>query len=126
MITKENLYYSSDHEWVRAEGSRAVIGITDYAQHALGNIVYVELPEAGQEYSAGDVFCVIESVKAASDSFAPVSGRIVEINEDLEESPELLNESPYENWISIIEMNDDTELDKLMDENAYRAFCEKE
>lgn len=126
MITKENLYYSSDHEWVRAEGNRAVIGITDYAQHALGNIVYVELPEVGQEYSAGDVFCVIESVKAASDSFAPVSGRIVEINEDLEESPELLNESPYGNWISTIEMNDDTELDKLMDENAYRAFCEKE
>jgi glycine cleavage system H protein len=126
MITKENLYYSSDHEWVRAEGNRAVIGITDYAQHALGNIVYVELPEVGQEYSAGDVFCVIESVKAASDSFAPVSGKIVEINEDLEESPELLNESPYGNWISTIEMNDDTELDKLMDENAYRAFCEKE
>ncbi len=126
MITKENLYYSNDHEWVRVEGNKAVIGITDYAQRALGNIVYVELPEVEQEYKAGDIFCVIESVKAASDSFAPVSGMIVKINEDLEDSPELLNESPYDNWICVIEMGDTSELENLMDENAYTAFCEKE
>lgn len=126
MITKENLYYSNDHEWVRVEGNKAVIGITDYAQRALGNIVYVELPEVEQEYKAGDIFCVIESVKAASDSFAPVSGMIVKINEDLEDSPELLNESPYDNWICVIEMGDTSELENLMDENAYIAFCEKE
>ena len=126
MVTMEGLYYSEDHEWVRVDGSRATIGITDYAQHALGKIVYVELPEMDEYYKAGDVFCVVESVKAASDSFAPVSGKVIEINEELEDSPQLLNEGPYENWITVIEMYDPTELENLMDEDAYKVFCEKE
>lgn len=126
MVTKKGLYYSNDHEWVKADGNRATIGITDYAQHALGKIVYVELPELDADYKAGDVFCVIESVKAASDSFMPVSGKVAEINEALEDSPQLLNEGPYDNWIAVIEMDDPSELEKLMDEEAYQAFCAKE
>ncbi|GAB1476400.1 glycine cleavage system protein GcvH [Bacillota bacterium] len=126
MITIEGLYYSEDHEWIKVNGNRATIGITDYAQHALGQIVYVELPEMDGEYNAGDVFCVVESVKAASDSYLPVSGKVVEINEELEDSPQLLNEGPYDNWIAVIEMDDPTELETLMDEESYKAFCEEE
>lgn len=126
MKTIAGLYYSNDHEWVRVEDTKAYIGITDFAQHALGNIVYVELPELDEEYQAGDIFCVIESVKAASDSYLPISGKVSEINEELEDSPQLLNDDPYENWITVIEMQDDTELDSLMDEKAYIAFCEEE
>lgn len=126
MVTKEGLFYSEDHEWVKVEGNRATIGITDYAQNALGQIVYVELPDLDSEYQSGDVFCVVESVKAASDSFAPISGKVVEINEDLEDSPQLLNEGPYDNWLTVMEMDDPSELDDLMDEDAYKAFCEKE
>ncbi|HZK02432.1 MAG TPA: glycine cleavage system protein GcvH [Anaerovoracaceae bacterium] len=126
MATMEELYFSEDHEWVSVDGNRATIGITDYAQNALGQIVYVELPEMNEEYSAGDVFCVIESVKAAADSYLPISGKIVEINDELEDSPQLLNEGPYENWIAIVEMDDPTELENLMDEETYNAFCEEE
>ena len=126
MKTIAGLYYSNDHEWVKVEDTKAYVGITDFAQHALGKIVYVELPELDEEYQAGDIFCVIESVKAASDSYLPVSGKVLEINEELEDSPQLLNDNPYENWITVIEMQDDTELDNLMDEVAYIAFCEEE
>ena len=126
MITVKGLYYSKDHEWVKVDGNKALIGITDYAQHALGEIVYVELPELGTEYEAGDVFCVIESVKAAADSYTPVSGKVVEVNEELEDSPQLLNEGPFDNWIVAIEMDDPSELENLMDEEAYKIFCEKE
>jgi len=126
MVTMEGLYYTEDHEWVKAEGNRASVGITDYAQHALGQIVYVELPETDEVFKAGDVFCVVESVKAASDSYLPVSGKVVEINVELEDSPQLLNEGPYENWIVVVEMDDPSELEKLMDEKAYKAFCEEE
>ncbi len=126
MVTREDLFYSEDHEWVKVEGNRATIGITDYAQNALGQIVYVELPELDAEYGVGDVFCVVESVKAASDSFAPISGKVVEINEELEDAPQLLNEGPYDNWITVIDMDDPSEVDNLMDEEAYKAFCEKE
>ena len=126
MITVKGLYYTEDHEWVKVDGEKALIGITDYAQHALGEIVYVELPEVGAEYKAGDVLCVIESVKAAADTFTPVSGKVVEINEELEDSPQLLNEGPFDNWIAAIEMNDPSELENLMDEEAYKTFCEKE
>jgi len=122
----EGLFYTKDHEWVKAEGNRASIGITDFAQHALGQIVYVELPELDEEFKVGDVFCVVESVKAASDSYLPVSGKVVEINEELEDSPQLLNEGPYESWIAVVEMEDPGELDQLMDEAAYKAFCEEE
>jgi glycine cleavage system H protein len=126
MITVKGLYYSEDHEWVKVDGNKALIGITDYAQHALGEIVYVELPEMDTEYKAGDVFCVIESVKAAADTFTPVSGKVVEVNEELEDSPQLLNEGPFDNWIVAIEMDDPSELENLMDEEAYKIFCEKE
>jgi len=126
MVTMEGLFYTEDHEWVKAEGNRASVGITDYAQHALGQIVYVELPETDEVFKAGDVFCVVESVKAASDSYLPVSGKVVEINAELEDSPQLLNEGPYENWIVVVEMDDPSELEKLMDEKSYKAFCEEE
>lgn len=122
----EGLYYSKDHEWVKVEGNNAYVGITDYAQHALGEIVYVELPEVNEEFEAGDVFSVVESVKAASDVYMPVSGKVLDINEELEDSPQLVNEEPYENWIAMIEMADKTDLDDLMDEAGYREFCEKE
>lgn len=122
----EGLHYSKDHEWVKVEGGKAYIGITDYAQHALGEIVYVEMPEVDDEIGAGDVFGVIESVKAASDSFLPISGKIVEINEELEDSPELLNEKPYESWILAVEMSDESELEGLMDSKGYDEFCKGE
>lgn len=122
----KGLYYSKDHEWVKVEGSKAYIGITDYAQHALGEIVYVELPEVDDEISAGDVFGVIESVKAASDSFSPISGEITEVNEELEDAPELLNEKPYESWIFTIKMSDEAELEGLMKAEKYEEFCKTE
>lgn len=126
MKTVAGFYYSNDHEWVKVEGDKAYIGITDYAQHALGKIVYVELPEMDADFQAGDIFCVVESVKAASDSSCPVSGKVVEINEELESSPQLLNDDPYENWIMAIELADKGELNDLMDEAAYQEFCDKE
>ena len=126
MITMEGLFYTEDHEWVKVDGKMAQIGITDYAQNALGQIVYVELPEEEEYFSAGDVFAVVESVKAASDSFLPVSGKIVEVNLELEDAPQLLNEGPFENWIVTVEMDDPEELNNLMDEEAYIKFCEEE
>ncbi|WP_432403042.1 glycine cleavage system protein GcvH [Wukongibacter sp. M2B1] len=122
----EGLYYSKDHEWVKVEGDKSYIGITDYAQNALGEIVYVEMPEVDDEIDAGDVFGVIESVKAASDSFLPVSGKVLEVNEELEDSPELLNEKPYESWILVVEMTDKSELDNLMNDKEYEEFCKSE
>jgi len=126
MEIKSGLFYSDDHEWVRVEGGKAYIGITDYAQHALGEIVYVELPNIGDEINAGDVFGVIESVKAASDSYLPVSGKVLEVNEELSDSPQLINENPYDSWIVAVEMTDKAELDNLMNEQQYKEFCEKE
>ena len=122
---KEGLYYSESHEYVRVEGGFGYIGISDYAQHALGNVVYVDMPDVDDEVEAGEEFGAVESVKAASDLIAPVSGTVVEVNEDLEDQPELLNQDPWENWIIKVEMSDKTELDKLMDAEAYKAFCEK-
>ena len=121
----EGLYYSESHEFVKVEGDFAYIGITDYAQHALGNVVYVDLPEVDDEVEAGEEFGAVESVKAASDIIAPVSGTIVEVNDALDDQPELLNEDAYENWIIKVKLSDKTELDALMDANAYAAFCEK-
>ena len=126
MEVRNDLLYTSEHEWVRVEGNRAYVGITDYAQHSLGEIVYVELPEVGDELNAGDVFSVIESVKAASDSYLPVSGKIVEVNEELSDSPQLINEDPYGNWIVVVEMSDKSELDDLMNAEQYEEFCSKE
>ena len=121
----EGLYYSESHEYVRVEGDMAYIGITDYAQHALGNVVYVDLPEVDDEVEAGEEFGAVESVKAASDIIAPVSGTIVEVNEALEDKPELLNEDAYENWIIKVELSDKGELDALMDATAYTEFTSK-
>jgi len=119
----EGLYYSESHEYVRVEGDFGFVGITDYAQHALGNVVYVDMPEVDDEVTAGEEFGAVESVKAASDLISPVSGTVVEVNEALEDEPELLNKDAFENWIIKVELTDKTELDKLMDAAAYEAIC---
>ena len=119
----EGLLYSEDHEWIKADGNVVTVGITDHAQHQLGEIVYVELPDVDDELDAGDTFGVIESVKAASDSFMPVSGKIVEANEDLDDEPGSLNEDPYANWIIKVELSDASQLDGLMDAKKYEEFC---
>ena len=146
----EGLYYSESHEFVRVEGGFGFVGITDYAQNALGNVVYVDMPEVDDEVEAGEEFGAVESVKAASDLISPVSGKVVEINEALEDQPELINQDAFENWIIKVELSDKSDLDNLMDakaafENwiikvelsdksdldnlmdakAYAAFCEK-
>ena len=122
----EGLYYSESHEYVKIEGKYGYIGISDYAQHALGNVVYVDMPEVDDEVEAGSEFGAVESVKAASDLIAPVSGVVVEVNEALDDQPELVNQDPYENWIIKVELSDETEIDNLMDAKAYAEFCEKE
>jgi glycine cleavage system H protein len=121
----EGLYYSESHEYVRVEGNIGFIGISDYAQHALGNVVYVDMPEVDDEVTAGEEFGAVESVKAASDLIAPVSGVVVEVNDALEDQPELINSDAYANWIIKVEMSDQSELGNLMDAKAYAAFCEK-
>ena len=121
----EGLYYSESHEYVRVEGEFAYIGITDFAQNALGNVVYVDLPEVDDEIEAGEDFGAVESVKAASDLTSPVSGVVVETNEALEDEPELINKDAFANWIMKVKMADTTELDNLMDAKAYEAFCNK-
>ena len=121
----EGLYYSESHEYVRVEGEFAYIGITDYAQNALGNVVYVDLPEVDDEIEAGEDFGAVESVKAASDLTSPVSGVVVETNEALEDEPERINKDAFANWIMKVKLADTTELDNLMDAKAYEAFCNK-
>ena len=115
----EGLYYSESHEYVR------VVGITDYAQNALGNVVYVDMPDVDDEVTAGEEFGAVESVKAASDLISPVSGTVAEVNEALDDQPELVNQDAYENWIIKVEMSDKAELDNLMDAKAYEEFCAK-
>lgn len=122
----EGLFYSESHEYVKVEGDFAYVGITDYAQHALGNVVYVDMPEVDDEVEADEDFGAVESVKAASDLISPVSGTVVEVNEALEDKPELLNEDAYENWIMKVQMSDKSELDALMDAAAYEELCSKE
>ena len=121
----EGLYYSESHEYVKVEGDFAYVGITDYAQHALGNVVYVDMPEVDDEVEAGEDFGAVESVKAASDLISPVSGTVVEVNEALEDKPELLNEDAFANWIMKVELSDKTELDNLMDAPAYEELCKE-
>ena len=121
----EGLYYSESHEYVKVEGDFAYVGITDYAQHALGNVVYVDMPEVDDEVEAGEDFGAVESVKAASDLISPVSGTVVEVNEALEDKPELLNEDAFANWIMKVELSDKTELDNLMDAAAYEELCKE-
>ena len=121
----EGLYYSESHEYVKVEGNFGFVGISDYAQHALGNVVYVDMPDVDDELSAGEEFGAVESVKAASDLIAPVTGVVIEVNEALEDQPELIKQDAYENWIVKVELSDKSELDNLMDAKAYAAFCEK-
>ena len=117
--------YDKEHEWIRVEGDEGVIGISDYAQDQLSDVVYVELPEVGDSFERGDVFAVVESVKAASDVYVPVGGEVLEINEELEDMPELVNQDPYgEAWFVRIAIADPAELDDLMGADAYKAFVE--
>ncbi|MGV8980968.1 glycine cleavage system protein GcvH [Clostridium sp.] len=126
MKTLKELFYSNDHEWVKVQGNTAYVGISDFAQHALGDIVFVELPEVAAEFTTGDVFGVIESVKAASDMIIPLSGKVLEINEDIAENPVLVNEDCYESWMLLIEITNVKELDELMNEEQYIEYCSKE
>ncbi|WP_459128707.1 glycine cleavage system protein GcvH [Guggenheimella bovis] len=121
-----NLYFTKEHEWVLVKGNLAYIGITDYAAEKLGDIVFVELPEVDDEIEAGDACGVIESVKSASDIFSPVTGRVAEINEDLEDSPENINEDAMDCFVYAVEMTDPSELDELMDETEYKDFIGEE
>ena len=121
----EGLYYSESHEWVKVEGNYGYIGITDYAQHALGNIVYVDMPDVDDEVEKDSEFGAVESVKAASDLISPVSGTVVEVNEALNDQPELLNQDDFANWIIKVELSDSTELDSLMYAKAYEAICKE-
>ncbi len=120
----EGLYYSETHEYVRVEGEFGYVGISDYAQHALGNVVYVDMPEVDDDVEAGEEFGAVESVKAASDLISPVSGTVVEVNEALDDQPELLNADAFANWIIKVKLSDPSELDNLMDAKAYEAICE--
>ena len=119
----EGLYYSESHEYVRVEGDFGYVGITDFAQHALGNVVYVDMPDVADDVTAGEEFGAVESVKAASDLISPVSGTVVEVNEALEDEPELINQDAFENWIIKVQLSDKAELDNLMDAAAYEAIC---
>ena len=119
----EGLYYAKSHEYVRVEGEFGYIGITDFAQEQLGNVVYVDMPEVDDEVEAGEEFGAVESVKAASDLFSPVSGTVVEVNEALEDEPELINKDAFENWIIKVKLSSPEELDDLLDAKAYEAIC---
>ncbi|AEE14772.1 Glycine cleavage system H protein [Thermodesulfobium narugense DSM 14796] len=119
-------YYSKDHEWLEIDGNVGTIGITDYAQHQLGDITYVELPEVGTEIKQFSIFCTIESVKAASDVYAPVSGEIIEVNSKLENEPEIINKSPEEEgWIAKVKVSDPSELNNLMDKASYENYIKE-
>ena len=121
----EGLRYAESHEWVKAEGEFAYVGITDYAQHALGDIVYVDMPDVDEEVEKGEEFGAVESVKAASDLYSPVSGVVVEVNGALNDAPELINKDAFANWIMKVKLSDPSELDTLLDAKAYEAICEE-
>jgi len=122
----EELRYSKEHEWVRVEGTRAVVGITDYAQDALGDVVYVQLPDAGLQVLAHASIAEIESTKSVSEVYAPVTGTVVEVNATLEETPEQVNTDPYgAGWIFVVELAEPAEVDQLLTAAAYRAFLEE-
>lgn len=121
----DDIRYADSHEWVRLEGDIATVGITDYAQHALGDIVYVDMPEVGDEVTKGEDFGAVESVKAASDLLSPVSGEVVEINEALEDEPGLVNQDAFGNWIMKVKVSDPSEIDTLLDAAAYAKICEE-
>jgi glycine cleavage system H protein len=120
----EGLLYSKKHEWVKVEGDKAWVGITDFAQEELGEIVFVELPEVGDTYAVDDEIASIESVKAAAAMYNPLSGEVLEVNEALEDSPELINDNPYDNYIYILSISDSDEMEDLLDSDGYSAFLE--
>lgn len=127
MSLPEDLIYSDEHEWVKKEGDQVRIGITDFAQSELGDIVFVELPEEGDEIEADEPFGSVESVKTVSELYAPISGKVVEVNEELEDNPEFVNESPYDKaWMIVIEPSDEAELDELLTDEEYKAFIEED
>src|SRR5574342_607622 len=127
MNTPNELRYSEEHEWVKVEGEQVRVGITDFAQSELGDIVFVELPEVGDEISADQPFGSVESVKTVSELYAPVSGKVVEVNEDLNDSPEFVNESPYEKaWMIVIEPSNNSEIDKLMTAEQYEELIKED
>ncbi|MDF2854890.1 MAG: glycine cleavage system protein [Neobacillus sp.] len=126
MTTPKDLRYSEEHEWVKVEGEKVRVGITHFAQSELGDIVFVELPEVGDEVTANETFGSVESVKTVSELYAPVSGKVVEVNEDLSDNPEFVNESPFEKaWMIVVELSDSSELDKLMTAEQYEAMVKE-
>jgi glycine cleavage system H protein len=124
-MIKQGLLYAETHEWVKTEGNVAYVGISDHAQHALGSVVFIELPKVGKTIAKGDTFGAVESVKAASDLYLPVSGKILEVNKNLERSPELINDDPYGSWIVKIEITQPSELKNLLSSEAYAPLCEE-
>ena len=124
MKVMDDLFYTKDHEWLKIEGEFGYVGIADYAQDQLGSIVFVELPEEDEEIEAGEPFGAIESVKAATDIYAPIDGTVVECNYDLEDEPELINENSYENWIIKIKIDDESQKDDLMNSDEYKEYLE--
>ncbi|HEY5575341.1 MAG TPA: glycine cleavage system protein GcvH [Clostridiaceae bacterium] len=126
MKVLKELLYSNDHEWVKVDGDKAYVGITDFAQSSLGDVVFIELPEVDTELSKNDVFGAIESVKAASDMNIPVSGKVIEVNEELVDNPAAVNEDAYGNWMVAVELSDKTELEGLMNAEQYEELCSKE
>lgn len=126
MKVLKNLLYTREHEWIKVSGGKAYIGITDFAQHSLGDIVFVELPEIDSDLSEGDTFGVVESVKAASDVYMPIDGKVLEANEAVVDDPALINEDAYDNWMILVEISDKSQLDELLTAEEYEDFCSKE
>lgn len=124
MSQLKDFYFSQEHEWVNVVDGIAYIGISEYAQHAMGEIVYVDMPSEDDEFAKAEEFGAVESVKSASDLYMPVSGKVIEVNEELEDNPSLINEKPYETWIIKVELNDESEIQELMDSDKYHAYVE--
>ena len=125
MNIPESLLYTKEHEWVKIEGNQVTVGISDYAQSTLGDITFIELPEGGVEVAQSDTLAAVESVKAASDVYAPLSGKVIKVNQLLESSPEIINQSPYEDgWLAVIELKDESEKEKLLDHSSYKTYIE--
>ena len=126
-MNPKNLKYHKEHDWAKIEGDTATFGITDYAQESLGDIVYIELPEVGTEVTAGSTYAELESVKAVTDIYAPLSGTITEVNEEVVDAPETINESPYEDgWLIMVKLSDPAEADDLMEAGAYEELVAQE
>ncbi len=121
----ENLYYTEEHEWIKIEGDIATVGITDFAQSSLGDIVFVELPEEGTDLKESDSFGVVESIKSVSDLYSPLSGSVVDKNSEVEETPETINQTPYSAWLIKLKLNDLDQVQSLMDSKSYIKFCQE-